>query len=249
MLYDSRVWRALVVALAASACVTSAATPCGNELCPIGLTCVNDECVDTAVVTSCAGHADGDPCDLGAGGSGACAGGVCIVNHCGDGVINGNDQCDGSDLGGATCLDFGSPNPAGLACSSTCRLDPSGCSSYCGDGVVDNGEQCDGTAFGNKSCVDYGYYGGMLACTSTCTVNLSGCAGQCGDGTIDGFEQCDGTNLNGATCASLGHQGSAVTPLACGSNCAFTPTSCTCGGVLCASNQQCVDNGGIASCQ
>src|SRR5580704_10397845 len=120
-----------LVALASLAltCVQSAATPCGPELCPVGLACASDHCVDPAVVASCTNHADGDPCNVGVGGSGMCQNGLCIVGRCGDGMINGIEECDGSDLGGKTCLDFNATTPGGLACGSDCTFDPTGCSS------------------------------------------------------------------------------------------------------------------------
>ena len=237
-----------LIAIALAACVKSAAVPCADEICPVGLTCAADHCVDTQVVTSCNGHAENDPCDLGEGGSGTCQSGLCIVGRCGDGIINGVEECDGTDLGSATCLDYGAPQPGGLVCGSNCTLDPSGCTAYCGNGHVDGNEQCDGSDFANKSCEDYGYYGGTLSCTPTCMVNLGGCMGICGDGMIEGFEECDGTNLNGKTCQSLGYNGT-VLPLTCGSNCAFTSSSCTCGGALCGSGQTCMTAGQISSCQ
>lgn len=47
---------------------------------------------------------------------------------CGNGMIDGAEQCDGSELGGATCVDV---NPAfeggSLACGATCTFDASGC--------------------------------------------------------------------------------------------------------------------------
>jgi hypothetical protein len=212
------------------------------------LTCASDHCVDPAVALSCANHADNDPCNVGVGGSGVCQNGLCIVGRCGDGMVNGIEECDGADLGGKTCLDYNALTPGGLACGSDCMLDPTGCSSFCGNGQVDGTEQCDGTDFANKSCLDYGYYAGTLACTTSCMVNLVGCSGRCGDGMLEGFEQCDGTNLNTMTCTTLGYKGSGMVPLACGSDCAYAPSSCTCGGVLCSSTQTCVVSSGISSC-
>ncbi len=47
---------------------------------------------------------------------------------CGNEVIDGDEECDGSDLGGATCVDV---NPAfesgSLVCGSSCTFDASGC--------------------------------------------------------------------------------------------------------------------------
>lgn len=240
--------RAHLFALVLAACVKSASLQCGDELCPVGLACASGHCVDPNIVAACNGQADNDPCDLGEGGSGVCQGGLCIVGTCGDGVINGTEECDGTDLGSATCLDYGAPQPGGLVCGSDCKLDPSGCTAYCGNGHIDGNEQCDGSNFDNKSCEDYGYYSGTLSCTATCTVDLGGCMGICGDGMIEGFEECDGSNLNGKTCALLGYNGS-VLPLTCGSNCAFTASSCTCGGMLCGSAQTCVTTGQISACQ
>ena len=230
------------------ACVKSSATACGDYVCPVGLSCAQDRCVDPAVLTSCSGHAEGEACDLGAGGIGTCQGGLCIVGRCGDGIINGVEECDSSNVGSATCLDFGAPQAAGLSCGSDCALDPAGCTAYCGNGHVDGTEQCDGSDFAQKSCVDYGFYGGTLSCTTTCAANLGQCAGKCGDGVIEQLEPCDGTNLAGKTCASLGYKGT-VRPLTCTAACAFDASSCTCGGVLCPTTQQCVVTGGISSCQ
>lgn len=243
--------RFLLFALLAGAltCVKSAATTCGDEICPEGLSCASGHCVDPGVVVSCANHADNDPCDVGAGGNGVCQGGLCIVGRCGDGMINGVEACDGTDLGGKTCLDFGALQPNGLTCGSDCAFDLSGCSSYCGNGMVDGNEQCDGSDFNQKSCIDYSYYGGTLICNADCTVNLTNCSGRCGDGTIEGFEECDGTNVNNNTCNSLGHKGSGMVALTCGSNCAYAPSSCTCGGALCAANETCVVTSGISGCQ
>ncbi len=49
---------------------------------------------------------------------------------CGNGVREGAEECDGSDLGGATCGDFGCSSGT-LSCTSSCTLDTSACTS-CG---------------------------------------------------------------------------------------------------------------------
>lgn len=48
------------------------------------------------------------------------------VDSCGDGVANGSDQCDGSDLGGASCATLGFKGGT-LACDAGCYFDFSGC--------------------------------------------------------------------------------------------------------------------------
>ncbi len=46
--------------------------------------------------------------------------------ECGDGVAGADEACDGDDLKGQTCSDFGYERPTGLACAG-CELDFSGC--------------------------------------------------------------------------------------------------------------------------
>jgi hypothetical protein len=240
------VWAACVLGMS---CVRSQSEVCGNFICPDTLACLNGTCVDREVITSCEGQADGATCNVQDQGSGTCSDGACNVGYCGDGKIEGNKACDGSNLNGETCLDFGGSTPGGLTCTSTCSFDTSGCTDACGDGKIEGTEQCDGSDFGGKSCTDYGYYGGTLACTSTCTVNLGGCSGRCGDGIINGFEQCDGSALGGVTCTALGYPGSGTAPLTCDMACTYSSDSCTCGGALCAKGTSCDLEGDIPTCE
>ena len=57
---------------------------------------------------------------------------------CGDGVVQSPEECDGQDLNGTTCVDFGFAGGV-LTCDPTCRLDTSGCVTppRCGDGGVE----------------------------------------------------------------------------------------------------------------
>jgi hypothetical protein len=48
------------------------------------------------------------------------------ATYCGDGNINGVEDCDGSALGGATCVTLGYGSGT-LACAPGCRYDVSGC--------------------------------------------------------------------------------------------------------------------------
>ncbi len=56
-----------------------------------------------------------------------------VTNSCGNGTIEGFDECDGNDLGGglttgtATCEDFDCLGTGQPFCSSTCTLNLSGC--------------------------------------------------------------------------------------------------------------------------
>lgn len=92
--------------------------------------------------------------------------------HCGDGSINtGSEQCDGSDLGGATCESvLGGEWTGILTCDMSgcdmCKFDLSGCykKSFCGDGNLDDGEECDD---GNNDDGD--------GCSSVCEIEEPSC--------------------------------------------------------------------------
>jgi hypothetical protein len=52
--------------------------------------------------------------------------GTTATNTCGNGKIDAGESCDGPDVGGKTCVDFGK-NAGYLACTSNCTFDTSGC--------------------------------------------------------------------------------------------------------------------------
>ena len=49
-----------------------------------------------------------------------------LAAQCGNGKINGGEDCDRANLGGANCVSLGFAGGA-LACSDTCRFDTSAC--------------------------------------------------------------------------------------------------------------------------
>ncbi len=153
--------------------------------------------------------------------------------YCGNGEIEeGFEECEGTNLNGATCESLGYHEGGSLSCSATCEFDASGClGGACGDGELQVGtEECDSSALGGATCESLGYYGGTLGCNSDCTYNIASCeaAGQCGDGELQaGTEECDGTQLGGTTCTSLGYYGGT---LSCTSQCQFNLSSCVAAG-------------------
>jgi len=177
---------------------------CGGGFCPDG-TC---EVWENSV--SC-------PQDCGGGGGGG--------QVCGNNAIEGTEECDGTALGGATCISRGFTGGT-LTCNPGCLFDTTGCTaSACGNGLNETGEQCD------DSNTDSGD-GCSATCTResgwTCTggaEQLSVCGPTCGDAIIKGGEACDHANLGGEDCASQGFTGGT---LACKSDCTgFVTSGCT----------------------
>lgn len=160
---------------------------------------------------------------------------------CGNGTIDGSEQCDGKALDGADCRSLGFA--AGeLACGDDCDFDVSGCRGEgpaCGDGQVEGTEQCDGAELGGQSCEGLGFPSGTLACNADCTFDSSMCGGGaavCGDGNADAGEACDGADLSGQSCASQGFSGGV---LSCDAGCSFDTSGCTGGGDRCTFDSDC----------
>ncbi len=143
---------------------------------------------------------------------------------CGDGFLDSTEECDGTDLGGASCTDLGSTGGT-LACNSDCTFDKSGCETEaCGNGTIDAGEECDGVLMADDTCMARGFTSGRLTCLPDCTVSTLECLA-CGNGTVDDGEDCDSADLGGETCVSLG-MGFTGGTLGCDAACAFDVASC-----------------------
>ena len=109
---------------------------------------------------------------------------------CGNGVLNAGEQCDGSQLGSASCEELGYAGGT-LGCRSNCFFDVSACqdAGRCGDGVQAPGEACDD---GNNVSGD--------GCSADCMSDET-----CGNGVLDvaSGEQCDdGNQMDGDGCQS-----------------------------------------------
>ena len=100
---------------------------------------------------------------------------TCIPAGCGDGVVTGAEECDGTVPAGFNCTSFGFYAPAGLACSSSCKLDTSACGAVCGDHVINGPELCDGIPPVAQSCSDYGFSIGRLGCSVECAPSFQQC--------------------------------------------------------------------------
>jgi hypothetical protein len=191
--------------------------------------------------------------------------------HCGNGVKEGSEACDGEDFSGAMCEDFGFASGQ-LRCKSNCTIDTSGCSNTCpvggsaaalvpccGDGVAQGNEQCDGSDLRGATCISLGFAGGTLRCNTTnCRLDKSGCLTQptptppvcegqmCGNGCIpDDAQCCDGGPgycPAGRVCVPNGKCCPQANPQACGNLCIPGSGVC-CGGVgYCLAGQVCAGN-------
>lgn len=153
-------------------------------------------------------------------------GDACDFVGCGNGIKESGEECDGSDLGGATCVSLGFTGGT-LACDANCRFDLSACT-WCGNGVREPGEACDGADIGTATCADVGCTAGAPQCGPTCALDYSSCGGcpVCdGDGLCEADEDCTGcpgdcVTGNGAVC------GNGVCEAGNGENCLTCPSDC-----------------------
>ncbi len=117
---------------------------------------------------------------------------------CGNGVREGDELCDGADVGAETCEGRGFHGGL-LGCSADCSdYDESNCElvGWCGDGHLQSSwESCDGTMMYPPTCVELGlgYDAGMVGCAGDCTYDESQCS-VCGDLVVEGTEPCDEDN-------------------------------------------------------
>jgi cysteine-rich repeat protein len=189
-----------------------------------------------AAGTSSSGGAGGASSSSSSGGAGG------TPATCGNGHKDPGEQCDGADLGGQTCASVGYVEPAGLACTTTCKLDTSGCHAMCGNDKAEPGEKCDGTDLGGATCATFGYVSPAgLACSPDCSGwSATGCHAVCGNGKAEPGELCDGADLGGHTCKDLGYE--KPDGLACKS-CMLDGSSCkaTCGNGIVEPGEECDD--------
>ncbi|MEI7579394.1 MAG: LamG-like jellyroll fold domain-containing protein [bacterium] len=122
---------------------------------------------------------------------------------CGDNNASGMEQCDGTDLKGASCNSLGYDTGT-LSCTNSCTY--TGCSNYqCGNGILEpgNSEQCDGLDLGILTCNNFDNFdGGFLSCNNSCQVETTNCSKSpvCGNNLLESGEQCDGNVIVGGFC-------------------------------------------------
>lgn len=152
---------------------------------------------------------------------------------CGNGVIEGTEVCDQTNLNGQDCTSIeGNFTGGTLTCSNSCTFVTTQCTTgneQCNNDILEAGEDCDGSLLGTATCQTVGnYVGGTLGCTTTCDFDVSQCVppAGCGDGAVDAGEDCDGVNLDGNDCTTIGGNYTGGT-LTCNGDCTFNESQCT----------------------
>ncbi|MCH9683954.1 MAG: alpha/beta hydrolase [Deltaproteobacteria bacterium] len=132
------------------------------------------------------------------------------AEYCGNGEIEGLESCDGDDLGGLTCKDFGFEGGQ-LHCNDDCRFVEGACN-MCGNGVTDPGEACEPGMFpAGMDCKDFGFDMGDLSCDAECTViGTSTCHGGIAINAPGSYADCLNPQQR-ADCDLLGPAGCAAT--------------------------------------
>lgn len=148
-----------------------------------------------------------------------------VTGASGEAVCGNNEQefgedCDGLDLGGATCFDRGCTGGGALSCNVDCTYNTAACSEcpVCGDGSCDKGEDCNGCIADCDSAPDFACGNGIcetadgetcVTCPADCNNIQKGkptnryCCGDgvAGDNPVDcGDARCNG---GGNTCTVL----------------------------------------------
>ena len=103
------------------------------------------------------------------------------IGRCGDGEVQaGFEDCDGTNLAGASCVTLGY-NAGILSCDGACQFSLASCeaSGRCGDDTLDAAyEDCDGGELGGQTCAGLGnFFGGVLGCTGACMFDEGQCMG------------------------------------------------------------------------
>ena len=110
---------------------------------------------------------------------------------CGDGIRDSGEQCDGTDLGGATCQSQGFYcfTGSGIACNANCTFNTSACVSE----TCDDGDACNGVETCNDST---GCAAGIpVVCTAADQCHVAGTCAP-GTGLCSNPNAPDGTTCN-----------------------------------------------------
>ena len=191
------------------------------------------------------GQQDPDACGIGE----TLVNGECIsvVGTCdNDGIAEIGESCDGSDLRGVGCGDFGGFSSGTLLCGNNCEYDFSQCDGYAcdNDESADIGEACDGSDLRDMTCSNFDeFIDGNLLCTDECMFSTSSCSFVDLIGVCDYDEICE--PAEGCGCDDcLNEQDSCISNAVCSYNpeTEFSSCQCTEETTYCVSLNMCVES-------
>jgi hypothetical protein len=205
---------------------------CDESTANAGSPCTKDE--DCGAVCGNGLLDPGETCDPDAPQSGCSLGQRCVASganrckceaiSCGNGIAEGEEECDGTDADcppGFRCVAPG--GPGACQCVPIVKLG-------CGNGVKDPGEQCDNspcpplrscaakdapnectcqssTAVCNNNVLESGEEcdGAQYPCPLgvQCDPTFCFCQGACGNNVVDPGEECDGTSIGACPAGSM----------------------------------------------
>lgn len=164
------------------------------------------------------------------------------LSLCGNGVIDGDEECDENDFGDTTCPS--SPSGA-LLCNGDCTIDFSGCGSSTSttlqasttSTLVTTSTIAPASTTSStlapvttSSTVPVTTSSTLVTTTSTTSSTTTSIPVTCGNGTLDAGEECDTTDFGNTSCTSPGgafpEPGSPSGALLCNSNCTTDYTNC-----------------------
>ena len=166
--------------------------------------------------------------------------GICIpLEYCGDGAVNGNEDCEGS----ATNVACTNGIYYGTAGCNSCQL--SGCNigaQACGNSILEGGEQCRDNAQYTKSCLWNNVYVGSRGCDNASCLWDTDCVKDevCQDGYKDVGEDCDMNDFGtiSTSCSEWGSYSSGL--VECTSNCTANLSNCSlCGNGVIEGDETC----------
>ena len=179
-----------------------------NEVCEIGDTAIElcdydptDSIVDDGQITTSCYLTTSSACAMQTAAEADTGGAECFPFACGNGVVDGDEDCDDGSLNGTYGF-----------CGDDCTYTDS---FYCGDGYLAASEQCDCGTTANfltlpasswstsNGCSDSnGQY--VSTASLSCAYNCTAPGPSCGDEVVNGTEECDGDyeEYEGMLCAN-----------------------------------------------
>jgi cysteine-rich repeat protein len=249
----------------------SGAAGCRRTRCGDGIVEGDELCDDAGAVCSGAGTQNGQPCvtpedyDACRADDGTCApeggdgcsadcqledgykcelpGQACVASYCGDGLVEGTEQCD---VGGAVCSGTDTGTLDDTPCLTQADID----ACVADNGTCGGGAVCSGGALDGEPCITADQFAACAAQvgdTGCVAIAANGCADDCT--LIDGFD-CDA----GAFCDYADATMDCCWPTFCGDGMAEGTEACDDGGAICTGSAtmdgvECLEPADFAACE